>query len=159
MDPPSGFIIKGQDDKVCRLGKSFYWLKQSPRTWFDRFSKAVIRYKLRRCCTDHTVFVKKKKILVIPVYFVNIVVTGNDDDDSKNLKAYLRTEFKIKDLGAQKYFLEIEVARSKNGIVILQWKSIFGPIEETGKLGANPVDTPIEKNHALHFHNGEILHD
>lgn len=93
------------------------------------------------------------------MYFVNIVVTGNDDDDSKNLKANLRTEFKIKDLGAQKYFPEIEVARSKNGIVIPQRKSTFGPIEETGKLRAKPVDTPIEKNHGLHFRSGEILHD
>lgn len=32
-------------------------------------------------------------------------------------------------------------------------------LEETGKLGANPVDTAIEQNHGLHSHSGEPLHD
>lgn len=37
MKLPPGFITEGQADKVCRLKKVFYGLKQSPRAWFDRF--------------------------------------------------------------------------------------------------------------------------
>ena len=32
---------KGELQKVCRLKKSLYGFKQSPRAWFDKFSKAI----------------------------------------------------------------------------------------------------------------------
>ena len=41
MDIPLGFERVYGMGKVCRLRKSLYGLKQSPRAWFDRFSKAV----------------------------------------------------------------------------------------------------------------------
>ena len=40
MSLPPGFE-KGKNDKICKLKKSLYGLKQSPRAWFDRFSKVL----------------------------------------------------------------------------------------------------------------------
>lgn len=54
-------------------------------------------------------------------------------------------EFEIKDLGELKCFLGIEVARSKKGILISQQKYTLDLLEEIGKLGAKPVDTPMEQ--------------
>ena len=58
-----------------------------------------------------------------------------------------------------KYFLGIEVARSKAGIVISQRKYTLDLLAETGKLGVKPADTPIELNHGLHIESGEPLQD
>ena len=58
-----------------------------------------------------------------------------------------------------KYFIGVEVARSKKGIVISQCKCTLDLLEETGKLRAKPVDTPIEQNHHFHSESDEILHD
>ena len=44
MSLPPGFEKSLGSDKVCRLKKSLYGLKQSPRAWFERFGKAVISY-------------------------------------------------------------------------------------------------------------------
>lgn len=44
MSLPPGFEKRLGSDKVCRLKKSLYGLKQSPRAWFERFGKAVISY-------------------------------------------------------------------------------------------------------------------
>ena len=45
-------------NQVCRLEKFLYGLKQSPRAWFDRFTKVVKRYGYSQCQSDHTLFVK-----------------------------------------------------------------------------------------------------
>jgi Reverse transcriptase (RNA-dependent DNA polymerase) len=41
MELPPGFDNEQVAGKVCRLKRSLYGLKQSPRAWFDRFSKAI----------------------------------------------------------------------------------------------------------------------
>lgn len=58
MDSPPDFVVKGHEGKVVPI-KALYGLKQSPCAWFDRFSKALIRFGYKRCCADHTMFVKR----------------------------------------------------------------------------------------------------
>ena len=41
MDLPLGFDDNKKDQLICTLKKSLYGLKQSPKVWFDHFSKAV----------------------------------------------------------------------------------------------------------------------
>ncbi|RVW74376.1 Retrovirus-related Pol polyprotein from transposon TNT 1-94 [Vitis vinifera] len=48
MDLPSGFDGGYEGRKVCRLKKSLYGMKQSPRAWFDRFTKPVKKYGILR---------------------------------------------------------------------------------------------------------------
>ena len=59
------------------------------------------------------------------------------------------TEFELKDLGSLKYFLGIEVARSKNGISMNLRKFSLDLLTETGMLDCKSIDTPIEVNHHL----------
>ena len=66
--------------------------------------------------------------------------------DMNRLKTSLAKEFEIKDLGALKYFLGMEVIRSKKDIMINQWKYILDLLKETGMSGYRPVDTPIDPN-------------
>lgn len=40
IEPPPGFAEKF-GDKVCRLKKYFYALKQSFRAWFERFTTSI----------------------------------------------------------------------------------------------------------------------
>ena len=111
--------------------KTLYGLKQSSRTWFDKFKKVLNKdgYGYVQCQEDTTLFVKHTpngRITAIIVYVDDIVITGNDMEDICCLKKLLATEFEIKDLGPLKYFLGMEVARLREGLSISQKKICLG---------------------------------
>ncbi|KAL0544417.1 hypothetical protein IC582_019532 [Cucumis melo] len=98
---------------------------------------------------DHTLFTKvskTRKIVVLIVYVDDIVLIGDDQTEISQLKQKMGDEFEIKDLGNLKYFLGMEVARSKEGISVSQRKYTLDLLTETGMLGCRPADTPIEFN-------------
>ncbi|TYK20356.1 putative mitochondrial protein [Cucumis melo var. makuwa] len=55
-------------------------------------------------------------------------------------------EFGIKDLRNLKYFLGMEVARSKEGISVSQRKYTLDLLTETGMFRCHPIETPFEFN-------------
>ena len=65
-------------------------------------------------------------------------------EEIKYLKEVLGREFEIKDLGQLKYFLGMEVARSRKGISILQRKYTLDLLKETGMLGCKLATTPMD---------------
>ena len=74
---------------------------------------------------------KDGKIAILIVYVDDIVLTGSDKEELERLKIRLAEEFEIKDLGALKYFLDIEFARSKEGIFVNQRKYVLDLLGET----------------------------
>ncbi|KAA0050819.1 Beta-galactosidase [Cucumis melo var. makuwa] len=148
MSPPPGFEAQfGQ--QVCKLQKSLYGLKQSLRAWFDRFTTFVKSQGYSQGHSDHTLFTKAsktEKIAILIVYVDDIVLTGDDQTEISQLKQRMGDEFEIKDLENLKYFLGMEVARSKEGISVSQRKYTLDLLTETDMLGCRPADTPIEFN-------------
>ena len=56
MEIPPGYSRPEVIGHVCRLKKSLYSLKQSPRAWFDRFKRALCVMHYKQCNGDHTLF-------------------------------------------------------------------------------------------------------
>lgn len=149
MDIPTGFEDIATRNKVCKLKKSLYELKRSPRAWFDRFSRVPKTHHYLQCQTDHTLFVRhtsEGKCSILSVYVDDIAITGNDEEEIHRLKQILSKEFEIKDLGHMKYFLGMEVARSKEGISVSQRKYVIDLLKDTGMIGCKPVETPMDPN-------------
>lgn len=125
MDVLPGYIVLDKyNKKVCKLKKSLYGLKQSLRAWFVRFTKPMINFGYHQSNSYHTLFLKKQqgKITILIVYVDDMVFIRNDTKEREALQKYLSTEFKIKDLVPLKYFLGIEVSRSKEGIFFVSKK-------------------------------------
>ena len=85
-------------------------------------------------------------ITIIIVYVDGIILAGNNHAEIESLKKSLVHEFDIKDLGSLKYFLGMEFARSRKGIVVTQKKCILNLLREVGMSGCKPIDTPIDLN-------------
>lgn len=152
MDPPPGFNHSLLPNQVCRLKKTLYGLKQSPRAWFGRFTRAMILMGYRQSQGDHTLFIKHSnsgEVTILIVYVDDIIITGDDHMERDKLRKRLSAEFDIKELGRLKYFLGIEVAHSDEGIFISQQKYILDLLKETGMVECRPCETPIDLKHRL----------
>ncbi|XP_020270654.1 LOW QUALITY PROTEIN: uncharacterized protein LOC109845793 [Asparagus officinalis] len=109
---------------------------------------------------DYSLFTcqKGKSFTALLIYVDDILITGNDANAIVALKQFLHSHFRIKDLGDLKYFLGIEVSRSKKGIFISQRKYSLEILKDGGFLGAKPVNFPMEQNIKL-SDSGELLKD
>ncbi|RVW12206.1 Retrovirus-related Pol polyprotein from transposon TNT 1-94 [Vitis vinifera] len=157
MDIPAGLETTSNFNKVCRLRKSLYGLKQSPRAWFEQFTKVVKGYGFVQCQSDHTLFVKhfpERKLAIIIIYVDDIILIGDHEEKIDLLKKLLTKEFEIKDLGNLKYFLGMEIARSKKGIAVSQRKYVLDLLNETGMLGCKPAETPMDTTVKLEESDG-----
>ena len=78
MSQPKGFVLKGQENKVCKLVKSLYGLKKSPQAWYGNLTKHILKINFKHYNRDDvTLFVKKvgRSILFLVVYVDEILIT------------------------------------------------------------------------------------
>ncbi|XP_076904346.1 uncharacterized protein LOC143559751 [Bidens hawaiensis] len=99
---------------------------------------------------------RKERVFVAALIYVDdVIITGNDINTIKETKHFLDKEFSIRDLGPLKFFLGIEVARTKRGLVLSQRKYTLDILEDTGMLGCRPSLFPMEQNLKLDKRDGE----
>ena len=118
-EAPPGFSHGFGKGEGCRLKKALYGLKQSPRAWFGRFTMAMKKFGYKQSNVDHNLFLKRRgtRVTCLIIYVDDMIITGDDKKETEQLKRKLIKEFEMKNLGSLKYFLGIEVLRSKKGIL------------------------------------------
>ena len=115
MQQLDGFVVKGKEHLVCRLKRSLYGLKQSPRMWYQKFDAFALNMGFVRSDEDHCVYFKviDDKILIIVLYVDDMLFIGNNKEMIRELKTQLSGTFDMKDLGAAKYILGMEIIRDQ----------------------------------------------
>jgi hypothetical protein len=112
MRLPDGF--NPSNDKVCKLNKSIYGLRQAPRAWHERLSDDLS--KLGHVIFQHaeSVFWRQcgeSKVFLL-IYVDDILILASAVDDIQNIKDEIPKLYEIKDLGEPEYFLGIKLERS-----------------------------------------------
>ncbi len=111
MEQPLGYVDQTHPNLVCRLKKTLYSLKQTPRTWSDKIGQYLVTSGFQTSNVDFSLYVKKTNhgIIVIVIYVDDLIIVGDSDVDISNLKKLLKQKFEMKDLGELRCFLGIEV--------------------------------------------------
>jgi Reverse transcriptase (RNA-dependent DNA polymerase) len=91
MNLPPGHPHEKDKTLACKLNKSIYGLKQSPRAWYAKLSSALIQFSFMVSNSDHSMFVKHNmKCTTIVLFYVDdIIITGNDVNEISDVKRYL----------------------------------------------------------------------
>lgn len=152
MHQPEGFVVKGKEDHVCRLKRSLYGLKQSPRQWYKRFDNFMLKHGFSRSEYDSCVYLRSCKdgsLIYLVLYVDDMLVAARDMNDVNRVKKMLKSEFEMKDLGAAKKILGMEIIRDrkKKRLYLSQEKYVRKVLERFNMKDAKPVSTPL----AAHF--------
>jgi hypothetical protein len=117
MEQPEGFNQPGQEHLVCKLKKSLYGLKQSLRQWYKRFDSYMIKIGYRRCEYDYCVYVRSLddgSFIFLLLYMDDMLIAAKSIVQVNKLKVLLSREFDMKDLGATKKILGMEIRRDRD---------------------------------------------
>jgi hypothetical protein len=158
MQPPPGLDLPNPN-MVCKLQRSLYGLKQASRQWNTKLTDTLIQSGYVQSKADYSLFTKhfSTGFTMILVYVDDLVLGGTDMAEINRVKTMLNDKFSIKDLGALKYFLGFEVARSKEGINLCQRKYTLDLLEDASLLGSKPCNTPMQPHLQLHKSSGHPL--
>jgi hypothetical protein len=107
---------------VCRLKKFLYGMKQYPRQWYKRFDSFMISNDFQRSQYDSYVYLKfvNGSPTYLLLYVDDMLIAAKSIKEITALKAQLSSVFDMKDLGAAKKILGMEIIKDrKSGLLYL----------------------------------------
>ncbi|GJS07419.1 zinc finger, CCHC-type containing protein [Tanacetum coccineum] len=102
MKQPEGFVMPGNEHKVCKLVKSLYGLKQAPKQWHQKFDEVVLSSGFHLNQSDKCVYSKfdnSGKGVIICLYVDDMLIFGTDQNQVYKTKKFLSSRFSMKEYG------------------------------------------------------------
>ena len=113
MEQPEGFIIPGQEGKVCLLAKAIYGLKQASCAWNIQFHGVLEELGFTCMYSDAGVYIyccqDEGGTLIIILYVDNIMLLGNLLRELREIKSILSSQYEMTDLGKIDSYLEVRI--------------------------------------------------
>nr|GEV48213.1 putative polyprotein [Tanacetum cinerariifolium] len=151
MSRPKRFY-NSRDNHVCLFKKSLYGLKQSPRKWYKRFDSFMLSNGCIRNQFDNYVYSKKvsrDSYVYLLMYVDDMLIAAKNMVVINDLKALLKSEFEMKDLGTAKKILGMEIWHDRNAgrLWVSQEKYTEKVLQAFFVDQSKPASTPL----AAHF--------
>ena len=78
MKQPQGFVESGKENFVCKLNRSIYGLKQSPRCWNSALDKYLREIGFLQTKSDPCIYISTgEELFIIVVYVDDILLAGS----------------------------------------------------------------------------------
>nr|GEZ88010.1 retrovirus-related Pol polyprotein from transposon TNT 1-94 [Tanacetum cinerariifolium] len=129
---PDGFVGPDHPEKVYRLRKALYELKQAPRAWYDELSKFLTSKGFTKGTIDPTLFTIRygEDILLVQIYVDDIIFGSTNPKYSKHFEKLMHRRFEMSLMGEMKFFLGLQIHQSPSD----------------ADLSGNPVDQTDYRN-------------
>ncbi|GJR81586.1 zinc finger, CCHC-type containing protein [Tanacetum coccineum] len=147
MKQPEGFVMPGNEHKVCKLVKSLYGLKQAPKQWHQKFDEVVLSSGFHLNQSDKCVYSKfdsSGKGVIICLYVDDMLIFGTDQNQVDKTKKFLSSRFSMKDMGEADVILGIKIKRENKGIVITQSHYIEKILKKFNREDCSLVSTSMD---------------
>ncbi|UYV79312.1 hypothetical protein LAZ67_17002102 [Cordylochernes scorpioides] len=149
MELPEGLHTK-QTNKVCKLKKAIYGLKQAGRSWNTKIASTLIKNNFKQSIVDPCLFTKNEEnhSIYLILYVDDMLLANDSEIIIQNTVKTLEKEFEIKNLGDPTQFIGIEISRNREGELLLSQKNKIQELVERYNLQeAKPTFTPMENGY------------
>jgi hypothetical protein len=113
MEQPQGFIVTGQETKVCHLKKAIYRLKQASHTWNLQFHGLLTGFGFKRTSADAGIYTCHQQEgegpLFVILYVDDITIMGASLEAITRLKSKIAEKYEVMDLGEIESYLGIRI--------------------------------------------------
>lgn len=148
MEQPEGFQIKGQENKVYKLNKAIYGLKQASKAWYEKIDYILCnRLNFIRSSSEPCVYIKSNdnSIIVIALYVDDIILFSRCNLQEKlDVKHKLMKEFQITDLGPANQILGMKLCKKNDKITLDQSSYIKRVLQKYKMDDCKSSPTPME---------------
>ncbi|GJQ99179.1 retrotransposon protein, putative, ty1-copia subclass [Tanacetum coccineum] len=116
MEQHEGFVNPKYPNRVCKLKRSIYGLKQASRQWNKRFDDEIKKFGFSQNADEPCVYLKASgsNVTFLILYVDDILIMGNNIPMLQDVKSYLGRCFAMKDLGEAAYILRIKIYRDRS---------------------------------------------
>ncbi|CAM8939577.1 unnamed protein product [Rhodiola kirilowii] len=148
MVQPEGFVVPGQEQKVCKLIKSLYGLKQAPKQWFKKFDDTLHENGFVSNFGDTCVFSKMHEdgYVIICLYVDDMLILGTSLKIVCETKDFLNSKFDMKDFGEVDVILGMKVKRLGSSFVVNQSHYIEKTLKKFGFWDGPTVKSPYDSS-------------
>ena len=156
VNQPKGYA--DGTNRVCKLSKALYGLKESPSDWYACFDKYVTRLGFKKnnielCLYTHG---ECENVVYLLIYEDDLLNCSKNKWKIQSVKKLLTNRFVLKDLGEVKEYLEINIKYDyfKNEMRLIQKKYIESLANKYELQNRELYCTPMETN--CKIENAEI---
>lgn len=148
MEQPEGFVLSGKENKIYRLNKAIYGLKQASKAWYEKINKVLCETcKLMKSTSEPCVYYKRiqSEFIIIALYVDDIILFSTPNSQERTLvKEKLKKEFEITDLGPASHILGMRLTKTQSSITLDQINYIERVLQKYKMEDSKPTSTPME---------------
>jgi hypothetical protein len=121
---PPGFENPKYPNRVYKLSKTLYRLKQELRVWYARLKTFLLEHEYIMGSVDKIIFTLNHGtyILLVQIYVEDIIFGGSSHSLVSSFLKMMENEFQMFMIGELTFFLGIQLKQMKHGTFVHQTK-------------------------------------
>jgi hypothetical protein len=148
---PPGFENPKYPNRVYKLSKTLYRLKQALRAWYARIKTFLLEHGYVMGSVDKTLFTLNHgtDFLLVLIYVDDIIFGISSHSLVSSFQEMMENEFQMSMMGELTFFLGVQVKKTKQGTLVDQAKYTKNLMKKFNMAELKPVSMPMSMTTSL----------